>query len=400
MRPWIAVSLGLILGGALGNLADRVANGPGVSGRVTDFIDLQVWPIFNLADTAIVIGAVILAVASFDGADDHAEPSGASGPAATGSAAPSRDRGVRRRARPPGRRGVGPSRCHPGGGAARDRRRGRAGRRDGPSQVAPSRGRRADPGRPGAGGGAPGRGAAARARLAGRAPARRRASRRACRPTRPRTGAAGPSSTACSGWGSRSRRAAGRCVRGSSTGSMRGRAACSSWRATTRRSRRSSRSFKRHEAGRAYLALVRGAVAHDRFEVDAPLGRAGREDPGGRDRRTRGVDGVRGARAVRAGDAAGGRAPDRSDAPDPGPPVLGRAPDPRGPAATAGEGTTPASSGSSARSCTRGGSGSSTRSRASASTWRTRCRPTWSARSSGRGAARPDQRRARSASRR
>jgi signal peptidase II len=85
VRPWIAVSLGLILGGALGNLADRVANGPGFSGRVTDFIDLQVWPIFNLADTAIVLGAAILAVASFDGTDDHVEPSGASGPAATGS---------------------------------------------------------------------------------------------------------------------------------------------------------------------------------------------------------------------------------------------------------------------------------------------------------------------------
>lgn len=34
-------------------------------------------------------------------------------------------------------------------------------------------------------------------------------------------------------------------------------------------------TFRRHEAGRAYLALVRGSVAHDRFEVDAPLGRAG-----------------------------------------------------------------------------------------------------------------------------
>jgi signal peptidase II len=85
MRPWIAVALGLILGGALGNLADRVANGPGVSGRVTDFIDLQIWPIFNLADTAIVIGAVILAIASFDGADEHAEPSEAPGSTATGS---------------------------------------------------------------------------------------------------------------------------------------------------------------------------------------------------------------------------------------------------------------------------------------------------------------------------
>lgn len=85
VRPWIAVSLGLILGGALGNLADRVANGAGFGGRVTDFIDLQVWPIFNLADTAIVLGAAILAVASFDGTGDHVEPSGASGPAATGS---------------------------------------------------------------------------------------------------------------------------------------------------------------------------------------------------------------------------------------------------------------------------------------------------------------------------
>ena len=84
VRPWIAVSLGLILGGALGNLADRVANGSGVNGRVTDFIDLQVWPIFNLADTAIVVGAVILAVASFDGADERPEPTGASGPVTPG----------------------------------------------------------------------------------------------------------------------------------------------------------------------------------------------------------------------------------------------------------------------------------------------------------------------------
>ena len=85
MRTPVAVALGLILGGALGNLSDRAAGGTGFSGRVTDFIDLQVWPIFNLADTAIVIGAAILAVASFDGADDHAEPSEASGPAAAGS---------------------------------------------------------------------------------------------------------------------------------------------------------------------------------------------------------------------------------------------------------------------------------------------------------------------------
>ena len=87
MRTPVAVALGLILGGALGNLADRVAGGAGFSGRVTDFIDLQVWPVFNLADTAIVIGAVLLAISSFDGTDEPAETPETSGPAATGSGA-------------------------------------------------------------------------------------------------------------------------------------------------------------------------------------------------------------------------------------------------------------------------------------------------------------------------
>jgi signal peptidase II len=59
-----AVALGLILGGALGNLTDRLVRGPGVSGRVVDFVDLHVWPIFNAADAAIVIGAILLALGS------------------------------------------------------------------------------------------------------------------------------------------------------------------------------------------------------------------------------------------------------------------------------------------------------------------------------------------------
>jgi len=68
-----AVALGLILGGALGNLADRALNGPGLRGEVTDFIDLQVWPVFNLADSAIVVGAIVLAFASLGrGADVEA----------------------------------------------------------------------------------------------------------------------------------------------------------------------------------------------------------------------------------------------------------------------------------------------------------------------------------------
>lgn len=87
MRMSTAIALGLILGGALGNLADRVVNGQGFSGRVIDFIDLQIWPVFNLADTAIVVGAVLLAVASFDGGVERTDAPGASGTAATGSGA-------------------------------------------------------------------------------------------------------------------------------------------------------------------------------------------------------------------------------------------------------------------------------------------------------------------------
>jgi signal peptidase II len=55
-----AVALGLVLGGALGNLTDRLVRGPGLSGEVVDFIDFQVWPVFNIADSCIVIGAALL----------------------------------------------------------------------------------------------------------------------------------------------------------------------------------------------------------------------------------------------------------------------------------------------------------------------------------------------------
>lgn len=59
-----ALGLGLVVGGALGNLTDRLVRAPGLAGEVVDFIDLQVWPIFNLADSAIVVGAGILLVTS------------------------------------------------------------------------------------------------------------------------------------------------------------------------------------------------------------------------------------------------------------------------------------------------------------------------------------------------
>jgi signal peptidase II len=61
----VAASLGLVLGGALGNLTDRAIRAPAFRGRVVDFIDLHVWPVFNVADSAIVVGAVLLAIVGF-----------------------------------------------------------------------------------------------------------------------------------------------------------------------------------------------------------------------------------------------------------------------------------------------------------------------------------------------
>ena len=68
-----AVALGLVLGGALGNLIDRIFRDPGfLRGGVVDFLsvfgpDGQVWPVFNVADSAIVCGGVLGAVLAFRG---------------------------------------------------------------------------------------------------------------------------------------------------------------------------------------------------------------------------------------------------------------------------------------------------------------------------------------------
>ena len=59
--PLTAVAVGLIVGGALGNLGDRVFRDTG--GAVVDFIDPQWWPIFNVADAAIVCGGILLLLA-------------------------------------------------------------------------------------------------------------------------------------------------------------------------------------------------------------------------------------------------------------------------------------------------------------------------------------------------
>jgi signal peptidase II len=73
--PAWAVSLGLVLGGALGNPTDRFFRAPGVGkGHVVDWIsvfgpDGQRWPIFNLADSAIVVGGAMAVLLSLRGVD-------------------------------------------------------------------------------------------------------------------------------------------------------------------------------------------------------------------------------------------------------------------------------------------------------------------------------------------
>jgi signal peptidase II len=72
--PW-AVSLGLVLGGALGNLIDRIFRSPGfLQGHVVDFVSVfgpnaEYFPVFNVADSAITIGGISLVITALLGID-------------------------------------------------------------------------------------------------------------------------------------------------------------------------------------------------------------------------------------------------------------------------------------------------------------------------------------------
>ena len=60
--PW-AIALGLVLGGIFGNLTDRIFRSPGgLQGEVVDWIQVPHWPIFNIADTAVVCGAILITI--------------------------------------------------------------------------------------------------------------------------------------------------------------------------------------------------------------------------------------------------------------------------------------------------------------------------------------------------
>ena len=54
----LAVGAGLVLGGALGNLGERIFGGHG--GQVPDFVTLDYWPTFNLADACVTVGVIIV----------------------------------------------------------------------------------------------------------------------------------------------------------------------------------------------------------------------------------------------------------------------------------------------------------------------------------------------------
>jgi signal peptidase II len=91
VSPGWAIGLGMILGGAMGNLVDRFFRSPGpLQGHVVDFLSIGWWPVFNVADPSVVGGAILLVTLSALGFDfdtvgrrkpDDAERSNAEEPA-------------------------------------------------------------------------------------------------------------------------------------------------------------------------------------------------------------------------------------------------------------------------------------------------------------------------------
>ncbi|MFD1813021.1 signal peptidase II [Rhodococcus gannanensis] len=87
--PWWALGLGLVLGGALGNLIDRLFRAPGpLQGHVVDFVSVGWWPVFNVADSGVVCGAILLVALTLFGlnpdgtrgqADESADTDSATG---------------------------------------------------------------------------------------------------------------------------------------------------------------------------------------------------------------------------------------------------------------------------------------------------------------------------------
>jgi signal peptidase II len=67
----MAVGAGLVLGGAVGNLSERIVGGHG--GQVPDFITLDYWPTFNVADACVTVGVVVVIATVLLGGREHAQ---------------------------------------------------------------------------------------------------------------------------------------------------------------------------------------------------------------------------------------------------------------------------------------------------------------------------------------
>ena len=81
---WYALALGLIMGGALGNIHDRLLRDPSpFHGAVVDFLELPHWPVFNVADMGVVGGALLVVALGLFGLD--ADPARAEQEATSGS---------------------------------------------------------------------------------------------------------------------------------------------------------------------------------------------------------------------------------------------------------------------------------------------------------------------------
>jgi signal peptidase II len=86
-RGW-ALGLGLLLGGALGNLTDRILRAPSpFRGQVVDFLHLTHWPVFNVADIGLTIAAAVILQRGFKGATMDGGHDGDPEPAESGPAA-------------------------------------------------------------------------------------------------------------------------------------------------------------------------------------------------------------------------------------------------------------------------------------------------------------------------
>lgn len=71
--PWWTIALALVLGGALGNIHDRLLRPPSpFHGEVVDFLELPHWPIFNVADMSVVSGAILIVILGLVGV--HTDP--------------------------------------------------------------------------------------------------------------------------------------------------------------------------------------------------------------------------------------------------------------------------------------------------------------------------------------